>query len=124
MKKQTKETDTADEISRKAKEIDASKHELQSFKSAFVVPRKLSNNRKRINTLKVKAAKFLTLKFESIYTHPNIAIQAAGKFVSRCAKIQQAFDVKCNLHIICKIQIRFIGARNFGLFEELIDADK
>jgi len=75
LRKQTRETDTADEISRKAKEIDASKHELCSFQSAFVPTRKLNYSRKKINTLKVKAAEFLTLKFESIFTHPNMAVQ-------------------------------------------------
>ena len=75
LRKHTRETDTADEISRKAKEIDASKHELHSFQSAFVPPRKLNYSRKQINTLKVKAAEFLTLKFESIFTHPNMAVQ-------------------------------------------------
>ena len=41
LRKQTKETDTADEISHKAKEIDACKHELHSFQSAFVPPEKV-----------------------------------------------------------------------------------
>ena len=75
LRKQTKETDTADEISRKAKEIDASKHELQSFQSVFVPQRKFNYSRKRIDSLKVKAAEFLTLKFESIYNNPNMAME-------------------------------------------------
>ena len=52
------------------------------------------------------------LKTVSLFVIVHFVYIAAGKFVSRCAKIQQAFDIKCNLHIICKIQICFIGARN------------
>ena len=52
------------------------------------------------------------LKLKRLRIVIMLSCTAAGKFVSRCAKIQQAFDVKCNLHIICKIPIRFIGARN------------
>ena len=69
--KQTKETDTADEISHKAKEIDACKHELHSFQSAFFPHRKFNYSRKRIDSLKVKAAEFLTLKFEPFTTTPT-----------------------------------------------------
>ena len=75
LRKQTKETDTADEISHKAKEIDACKHELHSFQTVFVPQRKFSYSRKRIDCLKVKAAEFLTLKFESIYNNPNMTVE-------------------------------------------------
>ena len=75
LQKQTKETDTADEISHKAKEIDGCKHELHSFQTVFVPQRKFSYSRKRIDSLKVKAAEFLTLKFESIYNNPNMAVE-------------------------------------------------
>ncbi len=73
LRKRTKETDTADEIASKAKEIDACKHELHSFQSTFVPPRKFNFSSKRINKLKAKAAQFLTIKFESLFTHPNQA---------------------------------------------------
>ena len=75
LRKQTKETDTADEISHKAKEIDACKHELHSFQSVFVPQRKFNYSRKHIHSLKMKAAEFLTLKFESIYNNPNMAME-------------------------------------------------
>ena len=75
LRKRTKETDTADEISFKAKEIDACKHELHSFQSIFVPPRRFHFSSKKINKLKEKAAKFLTLKFQDLYYHPGMAVQ-------------------------------------------------
>lgn len=74
LRRRTKETDTADEISNKAKEIDACKHNLQSFQSVFVPPRKFNFSRKRINKLKANAAEFITLKFEFLYSHPGMAV--------------------------------------------------
>ena len=47
LRKRTKETDTADEISFKAKEIDACKHELHSFQSIFVLPRRFHFSSKK-----------------------------------------------------------------------------
>ena len=75
LRKRTKETDTAEEISFKAREIDACKHKLHSFQSIFVPPRKFHFSSKKINKLKEKAAKFLTLKFEYLYYHPGMAVQ-------------------------------------------------
>ena len=75
LQKRTKETDTAEEISFKAREIDACKHKLYSFQSIFVPPRKFHFSSKKINELQEKAAKFLTLKFEDLYYHPGMAVQ-------------------------------------------------
>ena len=75
LRRRTKETDTADEIAAKAKEIDACKHELRSFQSAFVPPKKFNFSSKRINKLKMQAAEFLSLKFELLFTHPNMAVE-------------------------------------------------
>ena len=58
LRARTKEGNTAEQISLKAKEIDACKHELHNFKSWFVTPEEFNFNSKRINSLKVKAAKF------------------------------------------------------------------
>ena len=73
--KRTKETDTAEEISFKARQTDACIHELHSFRSIFVPPRKFHFSSKKINKLTEKAAKFLTLKFEYLYYHPGMAVQ-------------------------------------------------
>ena len=75
LRARTKETDTPEQIAFKAKEIDACKHELHSFKSVFVPPRKFNYSSKKINTLKAKAAEFLTNKFEAISNQPNVATQ-------------------------------------------------
>ena len=75
LRRRSKETDTADEIAAKAKEIDACKHELHTFQSVFVPPKTFNFSSKRIHKLKAKAAGFLTLKFEMIFTHPNMAIE-------------------------------------------------
>ena len=68
-------TDSAEQIALKAKEIDACKHELHSFKSVFVPPKRFNYSAKGINALKTKAAKFLTTKFECINNHPHMANQ-------------------------------------------------
>ena len=69
------ETDSAEQIALKAKEIDACKHELHSFKSVFVPPKRFNYSAKGINALKTKAAKFLATKFECINNHPHMANQ-------------------------------------------------
>jgi hypothetical protein len=75
LRARTNETDSAEQIAFKAKEIDACKHELHSFKSVFVPPKRFNYGAKTINVLKAKAAKFLTSKFECINNHPNMATQ-------------------------------------------------
>ena len=75
LRARTNETDSADQIAFKAKEIDACKHELHSFKSIFVPPKRFNYSAKGINILKSKAAEFLATKFKSINNHPNIATQ-------------------------------------------------
>ena len=75
----TKETDSPEQIAFKAKEIDACKHMLQSFQSAFVPPRKFTFSRKKIDVLKAKAAEFLTNKFETLHDNPNMAVELPRK---------------------------------------------
>lgn len=72
--KQMHVTDNAEQISRKAKEIDACKQELYSFKSMFVPPKKFNFSKKTITKLKVKAAKFLTEKFGVLHNNPDEAV--------------------------------------------------
>ena len=73
LRARTKEHDTADKISFKAKEIDECKHEMESFKSTFVPSRKFNFSSKKIDMLKSKAAEFLATKFESLNHNPNMA---------------------------------------------------
>ena len=63
------------QIARKAKEIDACKHNLNCFQAVFVPPRKFNFSSKRIDKLKAKAAEFLTTKFETLKTNPHKAVQ-------------------------------------------------
>ena len=70
----TNATDNADQINLKAKEIDTCKHEMHSFKSMFVPPRKLNFSRKTIEKLKFKAAQFLTNKFGELHTNSGQAV--------------------------------------------------
>ena len=67
----TKATDTGKQIFLKAREIDACKHELQEFKSSFVPPRKFTFSPRKINTLKMRAAKFLVEKFANLKGNPG-----------------------------------------------------
>ena len=75
LRRRTKDTDTADEIAANAKEIDARKHEFHSFQCTFVPPKKSNLSSKRINKLKTRAVEFQTLKFELLFTHPNVDVQ-------------------------------------------------
>ena len=73
LRARTNDTDTAEQIQKKAKEIDACKNEMQAFQSSFVPPRKFNFSRKRIDSLKARAAEFLVSKFEAIYSQPGRA---------------------------------------------------
>eukprot|EP00112_Aurelia_sp_Birch-Aquarium-sp1_P016187 Seg365.2 transcript_id=Seg365.2/GoldUCD/mRNA.D3Y31 product="hypothetical protein" protein_id=Seg365.2/GoldUCD/D3Y31 len=66
LRARTKEGNTGDQINFKAKEMDAFKHELHSFKSRFVPPNKYNFSNKRVDQLKIKAAQYLTAKFQEI----------------------------------------------------------
>jgi hypothetical protein len=70
----TSDSDNAEHISLKAKEIDACKHEMESFQSMFVPPRKFHFSQKSISHLKVKAPEFLTKKFEVLHDNPGQAV--------------------------------------------------
>jgi hypothetical protein len=75
LRARTTETDTAEQIRVKAKEIDLCKKELHEFQSAFVPPKKFNFSSKRIDKLKVRAAIFLFKKFEAINLNPGQANQ-------------------------------------------------
>ena len=75
LRARTKETDTAEQICEKAKEIDACKKDMQEFQLSFVPSRKFNFSRKRIDSLKTRAAEFLVKKFEAIHSHPGMASQ-------------------------------------------------
>eukprot|EP00112_Aurelia_sp_Birch-Aquarium-sp1_P025550 Seg855.2 transcript_id=Seg855.2/GoldUCD/mRNA.D3Y31 product="hypothetical protein" protein_id=Seg855.2/GoldUCD/D3Y31 len=66
LRARTKEGNTGDQINFKAKEIYACKHELHSFKSRFVPPKKYNFSNKRVDQLKIKAAQYLTGKCQEI----------------------------------------------------------
>ena len=73
LRARTHETDNAAQIQEKAKEIDACKDEMKEFQSSFVPPRKFNFSRKRVDTLKARAAEFLVSKFEAIHSQPGRA---------------------------------------------------
>lgn len=54
-----------------AREIDACKKEMQEFQSSFVPPRKFNFSRKRIDSLKTKAAEYLIKTFTLIHSRPE-----------------------------------------------------
>ena len=83
LRARTKETDTAEQIQKKAREIDTCKKEMEEFQSSFVPPRKFNFSRKRIDNLKTKAAEFLVNKFETIHSHPGQATQQPRKHRQR-----------------------------------------
>ena len=83
LRARTKETDTAEQIQKKAREIDTCKKEMEEFQSSFVPPRKFNFRRRRIDNLKTKAAEFLVNKFETIHSHPGQATQQPWKHRQR-----------------------------------------
>ena len=74
LRARTTASDGAEQISLKAKEIDACKHELHLFKSMFVPPKKFNFSSKTIDNLKVKAAEFITEKIEVLHNNPGQAV--------------------------------------------------
>ena len=81
-------TDKADRISLKGREIDSRKHELHDFKSTFVPPRKFAFSRKNIDSLKVKAAEYITEKFANF-------VQNAGQATKVSSESSQKQQKKC-----------------------------
>ena len=75
----TFETDFAEQIREKAKEMDICQDELQAFQSPLFLPRQFSFSRKRINGLKKKAVEFWVQKFRAIDLQPGIASQLPRK---------------------------------------------
>lgn len=74
LRARTKATDNAEQISLKAKEIDACKQDMQPFQAMFVPPKKFHFSRKSIAKLKIKAAEFLTMKFGVLHDNPGQAV--------------------------------------------------
>eukprot|EP00794_Sanderia_malayensis_P002399 gene2399-2763_t len=72
LRAKTTSTDQACRIALKGKEIDLRKHELHEFKSTYVPARKFAFSRKNIDSIKVKAAEYITEKFANF-------IQNAGQ---------------------------------------------
>ena len=83
LRARTNETDTAEQIRKKAKEIDNCKKELHEFQSSFVPPRKFNFSKKRIDNLKARAAEFLVNRFEAIHSNPGMASQQPRQFRQR-----------------------------------------
>ena len=74
LRARTNATDNAEQVSLKAKEIDACKQDMQPFQAMFVPPKKFHFSRKSIAKLKVKAAEFLTTKFGVLHDNPGQAV--------------------------------------------------
>ena len=92
LRERTRVTDTPEMISLAAKEIDARKHELREFQTAFVPEKKKNFSHKNVEILKIKAAEFLTKKFKTILEKPN-----AGKLVRGPSKKSSSRMTKWNL---------------------------
>ena len=73
LRAQTSAHSTPEEISRKAREISATKDVLRQFKSQFLPPRSANFSQNQLKALKIKAAKFIVGKFSSINANPNSA---------------------------------------------------
>ena len=73
LRAQTNVINTPDEITRKAREISATKDILREFKTQFVPPRTATFSHNQLKELKVKGAHFILETFKSINDNPNQA---------------------------------------------------
>ncbi|XP_065061436.1 uncharacterized protein LOC135688497 [Rhopilema esculentum] len=73
LRAETQDHDCGDMLRKKAKGLDSRKDASLSFVSTFVVPKKYTFKRGRLEQLKMVAAKFLITVLEDIKDHPNNA---------------------------------------------------
>eukprot|EP00794_Sanderia_malayensis_P002757 gene2757-3187_t len=94
LRAKTTSTDQACRIALKGKEIDSRKHELHEFKSTYVPPRKFAFSRKNIDSMKVKAAEYITEKFANLIQNAG---QATMEMLSEKLKqLSEDSDVENN----------------------------
>ncbi|XP_065071280.1 uncharacterized protein LOC135695966 [Rhopilema esculentum] len=75
LRSQTVQSDDAELISRKAKEVDSNKTTSAKFSSAFMRPKKFNFSSSKLKQLKIKASKFIFNILKSIKEQPNAASQ-------------------------------------------------
>ena len=75
LRARTRNCDTGSQIQLKARELDACKHELDSFKIWCEPKRNFSYSPRKIQYLKCKASEWLTMKFQKILQSPNLAVR-------------------------------------------------
>ena len=73
LRARAKSTENASKVRLMAREINARKPELREFQSSFVPTKKSGFSERKIRSLKLKAAEFLTEKFGKIMSHPGKA---------------------------------------------------
>ena len=78
LRAQTSVSSTPEEITRKAREISATKDIMRQFKTQFDPPRSATFSHNQPKALKVKSASFIMKKFSTIHANPD-----AGKQVAR-----------------------------------------
>lgn len=75
LRARTRNCDAANQVQLKARELDACKHELDSFKIWCEPKRNFSYSPRKIQFLKRKASEWLVSKFQKILQYPNLAVR-------------------------------------------------
>ena len=73
LRAQTSIGSTPEEISKKAREISATKDILRQFKTQFVPPKSATFSQNQLKSLKAKAARFIFNVFSEIHANPGTA---------------------------------------------------
>ena len=73
LRAQTNATHTPEQISRKAREISATRGVLRDVKTQLLPPKSVSLSHNQLKHLKLKAAEFLVKKFKEIHENPGSA---------------------------------------------------
>ena len=73
LRAQTSIGSTPEEISKKAREISATKDILRQFKTRFVPPKSATFSQNQLKSLKAKAARFIFAVFSEIHANPGTA---------------------------------------------------
>ena len=89
LRARTQDTDTAEKINQAAREIDARKHELHDFQTVFVPIRKSGFSERKLTSLKLKSAEFITKKFGAIMANPGQAKCITNQQKKSTKKIQK-----------------------------------
>lgn len=84
LRSQTNQSDTAEQLTRKAKIIFGPKERQMNFRSTFTLPKQFNFCLQRLQFLKTKCAQFLTTIINNSHSHPGSASKTIKKGTKIC----------------------------------------